>query len=48
MLTSLLCKLMVQPWICQHSSLCTTQHAHHDFRLFVRFFLLISSRDGKA
>lgn len=34
MLTSLLCRLMFQRWIWQHSNLCTTQHAHYDLKLF--------------
>jgi hypothetical protein len=48
MLTSLLCTLMIQRWIWHHGNLCTTQHAHHDSKMFYTLDLLIASRGGRA
>ena len=48
MLTSLLCRLISQRRIWQHSKLCTTHHAHHDLKMFCTLYLLIASLEGKG
>ena len=47
MLTSLLCRL-TPTVIWQHSNMCTTQHAHHDFKMLCTLYLRIALRGGKA